>query len=80
MKPLGALHIESGVSIPPKNTGRAKRPHGPIRIAFEAMQIGDSVFIPRHAQNVTPTARNVFGKGKYTSRKQGTGVRVWRLA
>jgi len=72
-----AFKIEKGVPVPPPKSGRyAKYP-------FAKMDIGDSFFASEHPTKVRPAASwwaNRHAGFKFQTRKEGDGVRVWRVA
>lgn len=62
----------------------------PTRQALEKLltaESGASIFFPtppgvefsRHAQNISSKARAAGGSGWFVTRRQGDGLRVWRL-
>jgi len=67
--------IEKNVPVPPgRRTGS--------RIPFARMEIGDSVFLPgdpKKFNSVSVAAAKKYGF-KFTQRRVGGGVRIWRVA
>lgn len=67
---MNEFKIETGIPIPSRGKG--------FTHAFKQMAIGDSVFIPTKKTNVHNMANQV--NIKITSRAEGDGRRVWRIA
>lgn len=73
------LKIEDGVPIPPNG-----RNAGPVRLALEAMKVGQSMFVPRclcapgSAQAIASNVGRDLGRA-FTTRKEGDGRRIWRI-
>lgn len=67
------LKIEKGIPVPPKkSTG--------FTFTLQKMKKGDSTFIRgKLASNICNAARRAFGAGAYATRKEGDGVRLWRV-
>ena len=75
------MKIEKGIPIPPpykpKNLNNT-RPKYP----FRHMEVGDSFFVPRlEAQRARSAASQQSSRSrrKFTTRKEGDGLRVWRI-
>ena len=67
-----AYAITKGVPIP-----------APVRnkYPFDALFVGDSFFVPNTKIENLPIKKAARRTGfKFTGRKEGTGVRVWRIA
>lgn len=75
------MKIEKGIPIP-MGAGR-KGP--PIKYPWPDMEVGDSVFFdgePKGADAKQGTAARLWGNNhgrKFAARKEGNGVRVWRI-
>jgi hypothetical protein len=72
---VSEFKIESDVPVPVGNT-RSKYP-------WAEMKVGDSFFVEHGSQNVLSTSGRQYGKfhgGKFSTRREGNGVRVWRIA
>ena len=73
--------IEKGVPMPAWST---KHEGPPKTAAFRAMEVGDSFLLPdceptdKNVMSWRQVARNVGSKAAV--RKEGTGVRIWRVA
>lgn len=72
--------IESGVPVPPRASGA-----GESKYPFNDMKVGDSFFAPacssQALSNATRAYKMTHAPGsKWTTRKEGDGVRVWRIA
>lgn len=79
------MQIEKGVPIPPTVRGR---PLAPIKIPFDAMQVGDSVLVVDEqgvSENLASLVkvrahRHAKKTGRmYQSMKIGADVRIWRI-
>jgi len=71
------VKIEKGIPLP--NPDNPRRPKGPVRIAMETMEVGDSfVTDSRNRKMVGSTALLI--KRKFATRKIGDDqYRIWRL-
>lgn len=76
-----AIKIQSNVPIPTSYTGKR------CSYPFAQMKIGDSFFVKASDYQVFPKVRYAVAywakrhKGFwYTTRKEGDGLRVWRIA
>lgn len=75
------ISIDKSVPIPEfameKSTGMRKYP-------FQKMEIGDSIFFENatHDSNSIHAAKRYFSRNKKTmiARKQGSGIRIWRIS
>lgn len=77
--------IEKDVPIPPRLSGSGPGrgvPKGPFASALAVMEIGDSAFVADRTRNAINRAIVGATRGgkRYCSRKEGVGVRVWRIA
>jgi hypothetical protein len=71
---VSEFKIESDVPVPDERR-RFKYP-------WSEMKVGDSFFVENGSQNVLSTAGRQYGRfhgGKFSTRKEGNGVRVWRI-
>lgn len=71
--------IEKGVPIPPAAIGRKTK--GQLRLSLEAMEVGDSFVLHGKGISLNGAVYNI-GKAigrKFTTRKIGNDVRVWRI-
>jgi hypothetical protein len=70
--------IEKGVTMPER--GNLRREKSPLRLAFEQMEVGDSVVLPEDLKTSPhPMAQQVGIK--VAMRRQPDGAtRVWRVA
>lgn len=66
--------IQSGIPIPP-----IKKSSLSLSGVLRKMKKGDSVKVNKPAKVVTAVAHNTLGSGHYAVRRNGTGVRVWRI-
>lgn len=69
--------IEKGVPLPKKLSQNARYP-------FAEMEVGDSFFIPNAKRLMTAGSISQYctkktGK-KFSSRREGNGIRVWRIS
>lgn len=69
------LRIEKGVTIPPKWSRGGKA----LTHILRQMKPGDSLLLNKGQPHVAALARQAFGAGNYTTRKENSAVRVWRL-
>ena len=71
------VKIEKGIPLP--NPDSSRRPKGPVRIAMETMEVGDSfVTDSRNRKMVGSTA--VLINRRFATRKIGDNqYRIWRL-
>lgn len=70
--------IEKTVEIP----GSAGSVGGPNRYPFPAMEVGDSFFVPGAQGAKAGPAAHTWGRlhgRKFATRKEGDGVRIWRI-
>lgn len=69
------LKIDKNIPLPSKRgTGFA------LTLQKMKMKKGDSTFIKgKLASNICNAARRAFGAGAYATRKEGDGVRLWRV-
>lgn len=72
----GKPKIEKGIPIPPVNVGQ--RPE--VAALICSMKKGDSILFHKNRNQVTNLALRYIGRGKYTIRHEGAGVRVWKTA
>ena len=75
MKSNGEFKIETGIPIPPPQTGGGRYP-------WRKMKVGDSFLVPGKTQktwNGVSAAHKMTGF-KFTVRTVEGGVRVWRIA
>lgn len=72
----GELKIEKGIPIP----GTSGAPRRGLREALRHLEVGDSVLVRSAPSTAGATAHQILGPGKYATRKEGGGVRVWRIA
>lgn len=71
------MRIEQGVPIPPK----VAPVNGPSRLQLlvKSMKVGDSIFFKRALGSTIVSRGSIWlGKGNFTTRKEGNGVRLWR--
>lgn len=74
--------IEKDIPIPNRVTGKGASKYG-----FRDMEVGDSILFPdeplgmksRPSESARKTQNRSEGKKEYTVRKEGSGVRVWRI-
>lgn len=66
--------IEKGVPVQKPDPGGAPRLY-----PFAEMEVGDSFVGPKKAAGATSGASKRFSM-KFISRKEGDGVRIWRIA
>lgn len=67
------LKIDKNIPLP------SKRGTG-FTLTLQKMKKGDSTFIRgKLASNICNAARRAFGAGAYATRKEGDGVRLWRV-
>lgn len=79
--------IEKNIPLKPRKRDKWKHPS---KYPFRIMEIGDSFFVPNYSRDkmmrVSTAGRSYFAKmNKYdvmtvTTRKEGTGFRVWCVA
>lgn len=70
--------IEKTVEIP----GNAGRTGGPNRYPFPDMEVGDSFFVSGAQGSKAGPAAHTWGRShgrKFVTRKEGDGVRIWRI-
>lgn len=71
------VEIEKNVPMPKEtNTGVPKYP-------FARMELGDSIFTEKTGSRLVRSAAYSFGKyhgWRFASRKEGEGLRIWRIA
>lgn len=82
---MDEIAIDKGVPLPrPSRGGRQKK------YPFDAMQVGDSLFMPADPQRVEIVRTIVFlcakryakkhaPRWRFTSRKVEGGIRIWRI-
>lgn len=68
-KAMNQVKIEKNVPIP--------QPTG-IGAVMRRMNVGDSALFRENIGCVRSVAFQIFGPGKYVTRKDGDGLRVWR--
>lgn len=78
------LTIEPFQSLPehPFSGGRG-RPKGPIRLLCEELRDGESAFVPINPQKIESANLYSIGKlvgGQFRYRREGDGVRIYRLS
>jgi hypothetical protein len=67
------FEIEKGVPIPSRS-----KISGLVKV-LKQMKVGDSVFVRTNdSATLRNTARYALGKGATTTRREGSGFRVWR--
>jgi len=67
------LKIEKNIPLPPKKGTN-------FTATLHKMKKGESTFIRgKLASNICNAARRAFGVGGYATRKEGDGVRLWRV-
>lgn len=67
------LKIEKGIPLPPKRGTN-------FTTTLHKMKAGESTLIKgKLASNICNAARRAFGAGAYVTRKEGNGVRLWRV-
>ncbi len=72
-----AFQVEKNVPIPPKS----HRKTSGVRSALRSLSVNESIFVDgKDAKKFRAQAHQVLGKGKYTTRSDDAGVRIWRLA
>jgi hypothetical protein len=73
---MEAFVIDHNVPIPPARKGPE------VKFPFALLGIGDSFFVPGERNNVSNAAHQYAKRHgvKFTVRKQGDGIRVWRVA
>lgn len=71
---MDEIKIEKGVPMPVRHK---------YAFAFEKMEVGDSFFAPTHNRSAISSvlirATHKWGY-KFATRKEGEGIRVWRIA
>lgn len=70
--------IEKAVEIP----GSAGGTGGPNKYPFPSMEVGDSFFVPGDQASKARPAAHTWGRvhgRKFMTRKEGDGVRIWRI-
>ena len=67
------IEIEKNVPIPNKCV------RGGNRQTMRKMDVGDSAVFTGSQNSICTTAHIVLGAGNYTVRKDGAGIRVWRV-
>lgn len=72
----GELKIEKGIPLPPARGGRRSETAALMR----AMKKGDSILMHKAPTNVQQHALRYIGKGKFATRREGNGYRVWKTA
>lgn len=78
-QPATELKIETGIPVPPSNSGGPKGPRNPTTRAIAALKKGQSVLLNVRSELAHPIARRYIGSGNYALRHVDGGVRVWRL-
>lgn len=69
------FEIEKNVPLPPKASGRGRK------YPFPDMAVGDSIFIPSIHRSRSGSLASLASKwGKFSSRKEGDGLRIWRVS
>jgi len=75
--PVAGFAIDKDIPIP----GRRNLVKSPLRIALEAMQVGDSIFLDTHEQHeFVRGSRKALHPMVFTTRKVEGGWRAWRTA
>lgn len=70
------MEIEKNIPLPTKRNIKADS----ISPILQKMEISDSLFIPNRAmQSVYTSCRWATPSAKYTMRKEGNGIRIWRI-
>lgn len=79
VKKVGGLKVEKGVPLPPLSGGRARYP-------WDAMEIGDSFFVPGRTSvemaAIAASASHAKRRSgwRFSCRAESDGARVWRIA
>ena len=71
------MKIEKGITLPAKNVSHS------TRYPFPDMKIGDSFAVPAEKMQAAASAASHYGKvhnQKFASRKNSSGLRIWRTA
>ena len=70
--------IEQNVPVPPKRVGKGR----PEKYPLSKFSVGDSMFVAGKLASVQQLAykRSKKTAMKFVTRKEGNGVRVWRVA
>lgn len=73
----GRFKIERGIPIPRARASNGAKTRG-ISGVLRKLQRGESVHLPVHHGYASAMASRVIGSGYYATRREGSGVRVWR--
>ena len=65
--------------LPPIPERRFRHDKG-YSAAMRKMQVGQSVLLDTSRASALKLARDVLGRGHYTSREEVDGIRVWRVS
>jgi hypothetical protein len=70
------IKIDKNVPLPAKASGKNGN-----KYPFREMKVGDSFFIemPQAMASATTRTARLSGLGKYTTRREGSGTRIWRV-
>lgn len=71
---MSALVIEKGVPIPPS------RIKSELAEYVRAMEIGDSIYREQAQGSLLTQFKSAARSFKFTSRVEGKGTRIWRIA
>lgn len=67
--------IERGIPIPPR-----RRKGGGIIALLREMKVNDSIYVTTEQhRNPARSASYALGVSNYTVRKEGSGIRIWRI-
>lgn len=65
--------IESGIPLPPRDTGRKRK------YPFGDMNVGDSMLMPKGSLHSAWRYARVHPGFRFASRREGEYIRVWRI-
>lgn len=83
---MSDIKIDKGVPIPKPRLGSGGRPE---KYPWMRMEVGDSFYVAAGGRTLDAAQAGVSGLAigaakrlgrKYTTRREGAGVRVWRIA
>lgn len=72
------LTIEHDIPIPEKRHGGSRE--GSAVWQLRRMRVGDSVLVPRPQNWACAIGAHSFGPGRFTTRREAGGTRIWRTA
>ena len=70
------LSIDSNVPVPDRYYRRIKGYTAILR----KLEVGQSVLLPTSPASACKLARGALGAGRYTSREEEEGTRIWRVS